>query len=616
MIKKIIFSLLFCCGAMAMQHNPYDYRSFLETLTGTNNSNFNVEVKETQIIVHGSKAEISELKDKLAEALSSSTELAKNLHYELIATEEIIETPFPLHTISAAKEFLHKLLKSTIDELALNLDTLFDEQQGALFDDGLISSRPLLPRHQKSYQGHCESLGDCFRGYSDEQIKQAWDENRELLPLDEVRQENSLAKECVYLSKKETDYCLNIDLRSIFERTHCMAYCMQTEQSAMLVIDKVLLFDRVRRLIDGDALLQLVRNEEEKTFALPIILPKKISDARRSLYFFVIDKSGSLRNVIDHLKIKLEKLINYIGEKDPDALAQFVSFNDRTFIDEEVLGITDQRLITKIRTLQAVGSTRLFGTLRDVINHINNNKFHEKYNVTITLFTDGVNEDGGCFCSEDVTRALHNTKCQPHSITFGLGSVDPHLGNFATETGGHYYSIAVLDDLQSLLEQNSILVKKQNFVEVLMKIGEEIVGRGKITQNSSDILMPPLAFEVDDTSKFSIGNQDFNGFDHASVPLASCFEQARIMQAQVYDIANDETKTIKMRVNELNIFKEKVQAHFAGSLVNPARSAALKTIDEYIALLNRRLKDNSPSNFRAALSTLSGIFESFKNLMR
>lgn len=607
MIKKIIIFFLFCFSALAMEQSQENYRSFLATLVGNNDGAFKLEVNDTQIVVRGTPENIAKLKEELEESLSSSQKLSKNLHYRIVATEEFTKPVFALHDLDEAKVFLGKIFENTIRELSLDLEKIFDEKEGAQFVKGQLCSRNFLARHTRTYKGYCDSLRECFSCYTNEEIKNAWDERKELAPEEGVQQKNLIAEECIYLTSRDNKPCINIDLQGIFERTHSLSYSTYKEEEAVLVIDKVKLFERLQKLIDGEALLRVIRNDEQ-CLALPILLPHqaKQNDNRKSLHLFVVDTSESLKNVMTILQEKLEELVKYVALKDPGALAQLISFSSKTQF-HEILPINSKVLTDKISNLKANGTTCLYDTLIKVLDMIKTDKLNKSYIITITLFTDG-KDSAGCGTSLGVNKAIKNIpkEFHPHSITFGLGKVDPSLGEFTEQMGGNYYAIEALDDLERLLKQRMIVTKKQNFLEVFVSIGEDIKQKLRIPQHHSEIAMPPVATTVEPNTKIRINEQNYTDFKQALAPPASSADKIRIMHAQGYQIASDAEKSIATRIDELKKLKSNLVT-YSSFPEDPACLAATETIDEYISLLERHPLDAHSANLNAALRTMSGM---------
>lgn len=609
MLVRIIIAYLFCFRVLAMEHQE-NYLTFIDTLVGGISGHINVEISQTEIKVSGPTNNILELKNKLFESMSSSENLARNLHYENNGEKkEFPRSSLAMESVSDGKAIIKNLLSSMIKDLCLDVDQLFNEEQGAKITNGRLCSRLLPSRCLRAYKSQCANLIDCFRGHSNEQIRDALDQQLELSPLEEGMDNENCVKDFIYLSPVDKQHhCMNVDLQAIYDKTHSFAYSITNKdnQTSTLIIDKVSLFSRIQALVNGDALLRLIQCEE-KTIAFPMILPRENkADKRPTLHFFVIDTSSSISEQdMQVLKAKLKSVIRYIATENPDAQAQLVSFNSETQFGKHY-SIKDNGLEKEIMALHSHGATRLYGTMFDLASHIRTKKLVQDYAIAITLFTDGSDNTSFSHTARDVEDNYTDLSQHINSITIGLGSVDSRLGTFAQSTGGHYYAIHEISDLELLLEQRLLLGRKQNFLSILISLEEELREITKVVQDQEEISMPPIAIQVESNAEIIIGQQKFANFDLSGAAPMTPSDHASLMKARVLDIANDNTKTIAARIEELGNLKKEVQHYFAShSVPMPIRRAAEVNIDEYLKALTD--SKGSKINLQSAINTLSGI---------
>lgn len=418
---------------------------------------------------------LRQIKHELDKALSSQASFFANLPYRLenlepsssnlsLNTDEIPD--FNARSVEEAVAVITNLVgEEAFEDLSVDLNKLYNNKSGAIFENGVLYSKPIAKITINTYREIFKVIMAYFLNISIDDIKKAYltPDIHLTMPTnvpkdDEINGVSGLLQKCFGIMEAKEGTRAFIDLSRLYQLIFPPKITLET---SVLRIQRDHLMTYLQQ-VNGDRVLLRVFDKSGEKYAHPIVLSEGSHVDKAHYNYIIIDRSASLNDYYHDLTNHIKSFIIRLDKTNPANKIKLVFFSqtmDPVFAYDLCNSSAIECAIDSTRE-NLGSSTRLFLTIRDVFQEIRKEELISKFNVSVTVFTDGEDNVGGTF--RDIQTEIDSFEqiSRPKVFTLGFGNAAVKtLTDLANTMGGPYIplkSIADFDQIQEhLLEFNN-----------------------------------------------------------------------------------------------------------------------------------------------------------------
>lgn len=470
------------------------WKSLFETLLP--GEQIKVEVLGNNIVIHA--AGIREVKKQLDRVLSSNTEFFKQLNYEVKNITKWLDKDIkndnikmPDNISSAIAYVKGAFGPDMFKRIKVSEEDLFDINEGARFEDGILYSSAL------SDSKICNRYVDCWMsriaGLSVGQIRSAVRDRKEPPRKNEVFKSKEIASVCgpfqaccaVMEFGKQSQ--IIFDIKKIHELI--TPPVIQELSNGDLIINQVHLITYLRQLTGNGMLLRIFKLDEEH-YAEPIMIPSHHRSQKPSNHYVLIDRSASMEKHFSKLTEHLEQFVAKIADGNKSSKIHLIFFAQQSIRKD--LNLCDKESITcSIRDSRdnVGGNTALLDTIYNAIEEIKSERITDSFNVTLTIFTDG--RDNESRKNKEELEHLVGSMAQefrPKIFALGFGEADEQfLRELSHNLVGPYLKLNSIDDFKIIERHVDSFKHESQVIEFLLNLlkGHSMSLRVPVVQNNT-----------------------------------------------------------------------------------------------------------------------------------
>lgn len=475
-------------------HKENGWKRLFETILP--DEEFDVEVSGKSLVIRTKR--YHEIKMKLDRVFSSNTEFFKHMNYEVKNITKWFDENIKNHsinmpnTMASAIEYIKGVFgPDMFTKIKVSETGLFDVNDGARFEDGVLYSS-VFPDGKI-----CNKYVDCWMsritGLSVGQIRSAVRDGLEPLRKNELLKRKEITKvcgpfqACCAVLERNKDSQIIFDIKKIHELI--MPPVIEESTNNTLTINQDHLVTYLGQLTGNGLLLRIFKLDEEK-YAEPIMIPSHHRSQKPSNHYVLIDRSGSMKDHFYRLTEHLEQFVTKIADGKSNSKIHLIFFSEDSIRQDFALCDTAGITCSIHKSRDSVGGkTALLDAIYQVIKEIETEKIAGSYNVTMTIFTDGVDnksvKNKGAL--NDVVSSMAQ-ESRPKIFTLGFGDVDEKfLRELSHNLVGPYHKLQSIDDFKIIERHVDSFKHESQILDFLLNLSKDhaMKFRVPVVQNST-----------------------------------------------------------------------------------------------------------------------------------
>jgi len=593
----------------------FDWQVLFNTVIHDFSAAVRIEVENEQILLHGPASDIAEINSQLAMRLVDAPAFFSGLPYRVTLPESsgrrfsVVElqeiAPPAADDYQAAVNILRNLFVNQAGDLGLTLDLVnMFARDKAIVHQGVIFSRSTDRESvAKAWQANLEALLEYFSGVGLNNLREVYLSGAKIQDLQsaanlqdkKVVAALGLLKECFGVQKTEQEWRLYCG----FRRLHNLLFPPQLQlnvdenQTATLIIPRAHFIHYFRQISDGGILLRVFR-EHEMVQARPIVITSSEIIARPKHFTLLIDCSGSLESVFPQLQSRLKDFIAALRSRySAESLVRLAFFNSELKVKQAQLGAetaeSQYQLERFIDSVQAEGRTRLYGALKNQMQHLYADELFQTHHCVMVVFTDGQNNEKPM--SADVLDAPIAQFGVDKPLVFTLGAGNEYdaaiLSDLTRQVGGEHYHIDTMTHFDVLTHQIPAMEHARRFIEMIITAQKEQTATVLVSLNDAPHVTQVLVPFTTDSITLATPETGSLQFEYTdSVPAMTAIDRVLQLRDRAYDVVED---VVAQRADNAQAQRRIVQLQ--QELEEKANDPASAHVSEFLDHLGQQLAD-------------------------
>lgn len=540
-------------------HEEKGWKKLFETLLP--DEEIEVEVLGNNMVIRA--ANTGRVKMQLDRIFSSNTEFFKQLNYDVKNIIKWVDEnvrngsiKMPDNMASAIEYIKGVFGPDMFRKIKVSETDLFDINDGARFEDGVLYCS-FFP-DSKMCSKYVDYWMSRTAGLSVGQVRGAVRDKNQPMRNDQLLKSKEIAKvcgpfqACCAVMEIGTQSQIIFDIKKIHELI--TPPVIEESTNGALTINQVHLVTYLRQLTGNGMLLRIFKLDEEN-YAEPIMIPSHHRSQKPSDHYVLIDRSGSMTDYFYRLTEHLEQFVTKIADGNSSSKIHLIFFAEDSIRHDLALCDTAGITCSIHKSRNSVGGqTALLDAIYRVIEEIKIGKIASSHNVTMTIFTDGI--DNQSAKNKEALNGVVSSLAQesrPKIFTLGFGDADEQfLRELSDNLIGPYLKLNSIDDFRIIERHVDSFKHESEVLEFLLKLlkGHATSIRVPVVQNSTPQTLKLILPVTQNRFNLEVHGEtiDVEIKDTNSVKSGVIADKIAILRSQSISIVgNDDNKVAKIR---------------------------------------------------------------------